>query len=137
MVSRKILGEEPLTMSEVKSALDSIRARDGELNFRAGKTDEYLTQFVKLSPEKTKKLLNKLSSLEIPRIRESHLMKLVDVLPAAQNDVKTVLQGYPITVSAENCKKIAEVISEFAEKEIKKEELKKEESKKDAAEAEE
>jgi len=119
MTSRKILGEEPMTMSDVKLALDNIKTRDTELNFRAGKTHEYLEQFVKLGPDKTKKLVSKLNDLEIPRVRDIHLIKLADLLPTSQNDVKVVLQGYPITVSIENCKKIADLISEFVEKEAK------------------
>jgi hypothetical protein len=42
-------------------------------------------------------------------------------MPTTANDVKVALQGYNITVSQENCKKIANVLTEYAEKEAKKE----------------
>ncbi len=107
------LAEVPISAAEVKHTLDSIKEKEGELNYRAGKTYEYLEQFAKLTPKKAKELFDAITKLGIPRIKEPHIVKLIDVLPTTAKDVKIVLQGYAVTVTNENLDKIAATIAEF------------------------
>jgi len=113
MTKPKILKEVPITMSELKGELAKIRKRDDELNFRANKTDEYLNQFTLLSNAKAKELSNTLEKLNIPRLRDIHIAKIVDVLPLTVDDLKVVLQGYTITINQENLKKIVKEVEKF------------------------
>jgi DNA-directed RNA polymerase subunit F len=110
----QIIKETPMTIYEVKDELTKIKDSEGELSYRAGKTFEYLEQFAKLDIKKAKALFDALEKLEIPRLRDVHIAKLVDVLPTTDNDVKTVLQGYAVTVSQDNLKKLASTIEEHA-----------------------
>ena len=112
----KIITEAPLGMYDMKEELSEIKARDKELSFRAQKTADYLDQMVTLSHSAAKSLATALTKLEVPRLKEQHILKLVDVLPTTSKDVKTVLQGYAITVTNENLKKIADTIAEVAKK---------------------
>ncbi len=109
----KILSETPVPCAEVKAVLDDVKKRDGELSFRAQKTYEYLEQFSVLEKKKADELFKKLSALDVPRLKDAHIYKLLDVLPKDAKDVKTVLQAYAITVSNENLKKLADTIAEF------------------------
>jgi len=114
MVKAEILEKRPLTLSLVKEELKRIKKRDNEeLNFRATKTDEYLTEVVKLKPKEAKELVEKLEKLEIPRLKPEYLHKIVDVMPASEKHLKVVLQGYSLTVSAENQKKIFQALEEY------------------------
>lgn len=103
-----------MTSSDVKHTLEKIKEKEGELNYRAGKTYEYLEQFAKLNPKKSKELFEALTKLEIPRVKEQHIVKLIDVLPTTGKDVKVALQGYAVTITNENLDKIAATIAEFA-----------------------
>jgi DNA-directed RNA polymerase subunit F len=116
MTKPKILNEEPMSIAEVKESLVKIKERDKALTFRGNKTEEYVNQFAFLSSKKAAELSEKLQKLKIPRLKEQHIKKLVDVLPTRAKDVKTILQGYTITVKAEDMKKIAEAVKEFAPK---------------------
>jgi DNA-directed RNA polymerase subunit F len=108
------LAETPLSISDVRHTLAAIKEKEGELNYRAGKTYEYLEQFAKLDAKEAKKLADELTKLEIPRVKEQHIIKLIDVLPTTAKDVKTVLQGYAVTVTNDNLQKIADVIVKYA-----------------------
>ncbi len=112
MASIEIFGDKPLTMVEVKEELARIKKRDGELNFRANKTEEYLNHFVKLSPKKADELIEKIIKLNIPRLKEIHLTKIVDLMPNNIEQLKAVLQGYVLSVSDDNLKKILNAIKE-------------------------
>ncbi|MGM5488261.1 MAG: hypothetical protein ACQESG_04900 [Nanobdellota archaeon] len=108
-----ILEENPITLTEVKSELKKIKKRDGEYSFRANKTEEYLNHFANLSQKKTKELYQALVDLNIPRFKEVHIIKIVDLLPKTVDDVKVVLQGFTtLTVSQDNMKKIAKIVSD-------------------------
>lgn len=52
---------------------------------------EYLRKFGKLSKEKADKLKEKIISLNNPKIKEDHVIKLIDFLPKDQEDANKVL----------------------------------------------
>ncbi len=110
----EIMSETPVTMAKLNEELEKIKKRDKELNFRAAKTEEYLGQFVKA--KKADGLVEKINQLNIPRLREQQITKIIDVLPATVKDLKMILQGYTMTVSNENLKKIVDVINDFIAK---------------------
>ena len=105
-----VIKEEPITMAELKDELKAIKKRDEELNFRAEKTEEYLQQFSSLKKKDAKDLCKKIEELDIPRLKAEHIVKIVDIMPKTADEVKSILQGYTITVSKDNLKKIADVI---------------------------
>ena len=110
----EIMSETPVTMAKLSEELEKIKKRDKELNFRAAKTEEYLGQFVKA--KKADELVEKINKLNIPRLREQQITKIIDVLPTTVKDLKMILQGYTMTVSSENLKKIVDVINDFITK---------------------
>ncbi|MEM4264093.1 MAG: hypothetical protein QW666_04355 [Candidatus Woesearchaeota archaeon] len=112
----KILNETPVSAAEIKEELKKIKDRDKELNFRAQKTEDYLNQMVQLDAKKAKELKEKLEKLNIPRIKEQHIAKILDIMPTTDKDVTVVLQGYAITITKENAKKIADVVAEYVSK---------------------
>ena len=109
----KVLSEKPITGAELKEDLEAMRKRDEEASPRALRTEDHLNQSVQLEGKKARELAAALAKLNVPRLREQHISKIVDVLPATVNDLKAVLQGYVITVSAENIKKIVDKVKEF------------------------
>ena len=112
MAKPEILNEKPIAMFELKAEIDRIMKKDEEVSDNTRKTDEYLKKFIKLKPAKSKELVEKLAGLKIPRLKEQHISKIADILPKTQDDVKAVLEGYTISVTAESMKKIAEAVSD-------------------------
>ncbi|MFT4303851.1 MAG: RNA polymerase Rpb4 family protein [Candidatus Woesearchaeota archaeon] len=110
----KILNQTPVTMAEVKDVLSKLQTKTGELNYRANKTLGYLQEFSKLSLSKSKELREKIESLNIPRLKEEHIVKIVDTLPKYPDEVKALLTGYTITITNDNAKKIADTVSSFS-----------------------
>jgi len=111
----QIIKETPMTLAEVKSELSKIQKKE-ELSFRSNKTNEYLQQLDIMSLTKSDELRKKLEGLKLPRLKEEHIVKIIDVLPATVNDLKVLLQGYTVTVNQENMKKIVETVASFAKK---------------------
>ena len=113
MATNDIVAENPISMYELKAELEKIKKRDKELNFRSARTEEYLNQVAALS-KKPSDLYEKLAKLDVPRLKESHLKKIIDIMPKTVNDLKVVLQGYTVSVSSENIKKIVDIINQVS-----------------------
>ena len=111
-----VLKEEPASIPEVKAELERIKERDKELTYRGTKTEDYLSSVCSIDAKKAKEIYSKIEALGVPRMRDAHIKKLVDIMPVTSNEVKVALQGYAITVKAELLKKIAETVKEFAPK---------------------
>ena len=112
MTKPEIIEEIPITMSELAKEISSIKERDKELNYRAAKTEDYLQQ-IGLDNKKSKELYDKIKKLNVPRLKDAHLIKIVDLMPDNAEDVKALLSGYTLTVTQDNMKKIAAVVKEI------------------------
>ena len=109
----EVLEKSPMSLAELKDCIDLIQKRDKELNFRSGKTLEFLNHFTTINSEKSSELKQKLLALDIPRLKEEHIVKIVDFLPLSIADLDVLIQGYPITIAKENQEKIISVVKDF------------------------
>jgi DNA-directed RNA polymerase subunit F len=112
-MSLEIIKKTPVNMVEVKTELDKIRKRDEELNFRTEKLEDYLNRFVHLTPKQAKELYDKLMDLNIPRLKDMHIHKIIDILPKDVDDIKLILQGFVINVTKDNSLKIVNAVKDF------------------------
>ncbi len=110
----KIISEAPITMAELKDGVAKIRKRDGEPSFRVIRTEEYLNAFDVLNFKESQELFDKLMKLNVPRLRDIHICKIIDIMPKDANDLKLILQGYTITVSNDNLKKIMDTLQPYS-----------------------
>lgn len=112
----QIVEEMPVNIVEVKEMLKKIKERDQELNFRAQKTAEYLDAIATIKPKQAKELKEKLEALNIPRVKEPQIQKIIDIMPRTLEGVKTLFNGFNIAVTGDNVKKVADAVNEFSEK---------------------
>ena len=110
-MATEIISEKPLGMGDLKKEIEKIKKRDKELNFRALRTEEYLQHFTILKD--LDELFKKIESLKVPRLKEQHIIKIIDILPKTVDELKVILQGYTITVNNENLKKIVDTVDKF------------------------
>ena len=123
MPTLEIIEKKPINMSDLREELADIKKRDGELSFRGAKTEEYVTEFASLKPKQAEELYAKVEKLNIPRMKDSYINKIIDMLPASVAELKVIMQGYALPVTNENLKKIVDCVAEFIPK--KKEEASK------------
>ena len=114
MGDMQIISETPINMHNLKKELEKIKKRDSELNFRASRTEEYLHQIIEI--KNGDELFGKIMALDIPRLKEQHAHKIIDIMPTTLNELKVVLQSYTITVNNDSMKKIVDTVNEFLEK---------------------
>ncbi len=113
MTKPEILEKTPITVTEVKAVIRSLKKRDEELSFRAGKTEEYVNAVAKLSLKQVAELKKALTALDIPRFKGEHIVKVIDTMPTSVAELKVVLQGYTLTVSNDNLSKIVSAVKDL------------------------
>lgn len=113
MVKPEIIKETPISMANLKDEIEKIKKKSEKLNFRAQKTEEYLNQFTVLDSKKSNDLKEKLVKMNIPRMKEEYIVKIVDLMPSSVEELKSILHAYTVTITNDNMKKIVEAIKEF------------------------
>ena len=113
MANPKIEESRSVPLTEVKTILATAEKRDTELNYRSNKAKEFLDNFVTLSKSKSAELNKKLQGLNLTRLKEEHIAKIVDFLPKDANDLKIVLQAYPLSLPKKDQDAIVSAIKEF------------------------
>lgn len=108
-MAMSILSETPISAYQLKEELEKIKRRDKELNFRASKAEEHLNSIG--TPKNFDDLYEKISKLDIARLKDQHIKKILDIMPKSINELKVVMQGYTLSVTSENMKKIVDIIN--------------------------
>lgn len=108
----EILNEKAMSMVELKHKIEEIEKRDGALNFRAKKAKDYFDQFAIMKFAEANNMRERLNGLNIPRLREKHIAKIIDVNPNDMESLKLILSGETLTLKQEELVKILETVKE-------------------------
>jgi len=113
MPNPEFIEENPLTLIDVKEELKKIEERDKELNYRSSKTKDYLNFFVQFPNEKKEELYKKLTGLNLVRLKEAHIAKIIDFLPKTTEELKIILQAYPVSMPKKDTESIVAAVKEI------------------------
>lgn len=108
MSNIELIEESPMSLVEVKEKLADIKKRDKELDARALKVEEYVHKFA--NEKKTKDLADKLKKLDISRLKDRNIKKIVDIMPQDSDSLKSLFTGDNLTLKQEDLQKIISVI---------------------------
>ncbi|HIH15445.1 MAG: hypothetical protein QT08_C0013G0002 [archaeon GW2011_AR17] len=105
----QVLEEEPLSLSDLKKSLKSLQG-EAALTFRAEKTNTYLEAFHLYESKEAAELSKKITALTIPRLKERHIIKVLDIMPKDLDSLRLLLSTETLTIKDEDLKKILDVI---------------------------
>jgi DNA-directed RNA polymerase subunit F len=106
----KTIEEKPISIYDLKDEIKKIQKRDPVLTIRTGKTEEYINQFSVLKEKEVEAIEKDITEMNIPRMKDLHIKKIIDTLPASVEELKVIMQGYAITMTKENMQKIISII---------------------------
>ena len=116
MAELKVIEEKPISLSMLKDEIKDIKKRDEELGFRTAKVAEQLEVVKILKEKEAQELFAKLEKLNVPRLKEAHIFKIIDLLPSSLTELKNIISGYSLTITNDNLEKILEVVLEYSSK---------------------
>ena len=98
-----ILERTPLNMSEVEEMLKSISDSDKKEEMRL-----FLKKFVKIKPERARKIKKELENLDSIKIKREHVVKVVDMLPADASDINKIFTD--VSLNEDEVSKILDIV---------------------------
>ncbi len=101
----------PVTLSEVKHILKKVSKERKEMLYEQKIALEHATKFVKLPVKKTEDMIKEL--LEVKDINEISAVKIADILPKTEDDVRTIFAKERITITGNEIKKILEIVAKY------------------------
>jgi DNA-directed RNA polymerase subunit F len=105
----EVIKEVPLTMAELKDKLSQIK-KNHDLSFRATKALEYLNTFAKQKPKDAEEMKKKIQDLNIIRLKETHIVKIIDLEPKDADSLKAILATENVTLRPEDMKRVIECV---------------------------
>ena len=112
----KISEQLPMSCFEVREYLVRLTKESTELGYRAGKVLEYLNSVIEIDTKTHNTLKQALLDLGIARLRERHVVKLLDIVPRDVQTLKGVLSGEALVLKQEEFDQIQQVINEHVAK---------------------
>ncbi len=110
MPNPKIIEETPINLANLKSIFIKLKKRDEELNYRLSKMQEFFEAVPVLKKKEADELFTKLKDLEIPRLKDNMIQKIINLQPKTLEELKIIFQGSPISISKESMEKIIKTL---------------------------
>jgi len=104
--------DKSLTLAEVKNILKKISKERKELLYEQKIALEHAEKFVKLSAKQTKDLITELMKLD--HVEEIHAVKIADILPNTEDDVKAIFAKERYTPNDKEIKNILEIVKKHS-----------------------
>ncbi|MEM4396102.1 MAG: hypothetical protein QXR30_00355 [Candidatus Woesearchaeota archaeon] len=106
----KVIQKEPVTMAKIKEILEKQEKND---DLRIRKTLEYCKEFSKVSDEDAEKIKEELKSLNIARLNDEIIVKIIDIFPKTEGSLKAILEGFNVTLTKEQIKSILNILVKY------------------------
>lgn len=110
MADLEIISKNPITLVELKSRIDTIVKSKEDSSVRVTRVQEYLQDFVEISLEDAEQMKAKINALEIQRLKERIVIKIIDTQPKTVDELKILFTGENVTLKQEDLVKILEVV---------------------------
>lgn len=106
----KIIKKIPISLGEIKEIIGQKQEGEGK---KIEMLREYINKFSKLNSVEAKKLREELRALNIAKLDEEHLVKIIDLLPIDADDIRKIFYGSPISLNQNEIQKILEIIAKY------------------------
>ena len=101
----------PVPLAEVKRTLRKIEKDRKEMLYEQKNALEHANKFAKLTIKKTEDIIKELQKIDL--IQETHAIKIADILPKNQDDVKAIFAKERISIGDNEIKKILDIVAKY------------------------
>ncbi len=104
----KIIKKTPLTLAEIKELIENKTESKKVEMMR-----EYINKFLKLNPDEAKKFREELKQLNIPKLDDEYIVKIVDIIPIDAEDIRKIFVGSHISLNQDEIQKILDIAKKY------------------------
>ena len=99
-----IKNRKPITLAEARELLEKAETD------KAKEIAIFIKRFTKLKAAEAQKLKKKLQALDIIKLQEEDIVKLIDFIPKDAEDVRKILVGMEVSLDQNEITKLLEVL---------------------------
>lgn len=99
-----IRDKKPITLTETRELLK------GSEEEKARATADFLKKFIKITPAEAQKLKQALMALDIVKLKEEDIIKIIDFIPEDAEDLRKIFFGSDISLDQDEITKILETL---------------------------
>jgi len=110
MIGRKLIEEKPTSMAEVAKAVPKKLPEDAVYEQKLAV--DHLQKFAKLKVTDAKKLVKEVQDLN-EKFKIHHAVKVVDLLPEDEGDVKAIFAKERFTLGKDEIKALLDVVAKY------------------------
>ena len=113
MSNYEILSKKGISNLEVQNLIKEKTKEVEELTYREEKTKDFLKKAVKLNKTNYEKAKKEVEALEIPRLEEEQIIKILDNLPKNGTELRAIVSHSGTVIVDENLEKILGVLKNY------------------------
>lgn len=113
MANYEVINQKPVHSSKVYEEITS-KTQNREQTYREEKILDYLKKTNKLSTKDFDSAFQELVALEIPRIEEKHLVKILEIMPQNGTELRAIISHGGVVVVDDIVTQILDVIKKFS-----------------------
>lgn len=98
-----IIEKEPISMAEVVDLAGESDKEEGVKSF--------IKSFNKMDPKKAREMIDELKGLEIIKLKDAHIVKIVDFKPSDSQDLSKLIDD--VSLDQEETSKILDVVKKY------------------------
>jgi DNA-directed RNA polymerase subunit F len=99
-----IKDKKPITLAEARELL---KQSDSE---KAKALSDFMKKFVKITAADSEKYRKGLDELNIAKLREEDIVKLIDILPEDAEDIRKIFSGTEVNLDQNEISKVLEIL---------------------------
>jgi DNA-directed RNA polymerase subunit F len=112
MIVKAVLGEENLTLSEVKDILAELKTTNPEdESYEFRRALDHVTTFAKLTAAQSRQLVDTLKSLE--KMKEEIAIRIADIIPLSRDEVRSIYAKERFSLTEAELDEILDIIARF------------------------
>jgi DNA-directed RNA polymerase subunit F len=104
-----VLKEEFVPVTKVKEMLKDIE----EKTFEQKIAFEHSKKFAKIAPAKADELFKELSSLEMRKLKDDQIVKIIDIMPEDVDGLKVILAHSQVPFKDEEFTQVLEIVKKY------------------------
>lgn len=108
----EIISKKQVSLTEVLETINN-KPQEQELTYREEKIKEYLKNRNKVSYEQFKEIKEKIENLEISRLEEQHIIKIVDIMPENGTQLRSLVQNTGVIIVDDIANNILEILNNY------------------------
>lgn len=112
MSNYEIISKEPVTEAQVFEHVDKAM-KNRELTYREEKIREHILKLKKIDAKQANELKKELMELNIPRLEEEHIIKIIDIMPKNGTELRAIVSHSGTVLVDDSVTKIIGALSKY------------------------